>query len=88
MASIYHLPIPKHRFQKHSEYVVNLDKVLFECTPYMDTGTTILTSLVDLLSDSHTQRAPWLEESTMISDHFVDAEIQQFRQSMDVDQFW
>ena len=56
MASIYHLPIPKHRFQKHSEYVVNLDKVLFECIPYMDTGTTILTSLVDLLSDSHTHK--------------------------------
>ena len=56
MASIYHLPIPKHRFQKHSEYVVNLDKVLFECIPYMDTGTTILTSLVDLLSDSYTHK--------------------------------
>ena len=54
MASIYHLSIPKRRFQKHSEYVVNLDKILVECVPYIDTGTTILTSLLDLLSDSHT----------------------------------
>jgi len=90
MASIYHLSIPKRRFQKHSEYVVNLDKILVECVPYIDTGTTILTSLLDLLSDSHTHTPsmPWLEESTMISAYFVDAEIQQFQQSMDVDQFW
>jgi hypothetical protein len=75
MVSICHQPIPKHGFHQHSEYVVNLDNVLVERVPYIDTGTTTLTSLVGLLSDNRTQRTPSLEEPTLISDDFVDAEI-------------
>ena len=64
MASIYHLPIPKHRFQKHSEYVVNLDKVSFRMHPIHGYGYHHSDfSGWSAFRQSHTQRAPWLEES-------------------------